>query len=117
MDSRERHQDLRDGRQDPRDEAPRAHELAPPAYTASTASGRWVVYHIAPSWLPGGLVGVDVFFALSGYLITDLLCTERRRTGRGGEPRAAMGHGDGWCHRTESESWASADRSAPLPDL
>jgi peptidoglycan/LPS O-acetylase OafA/YrhL len=23
-----------------------------------------------------------VFFALSGYLITDLLCTERRRTGR-----------------------------------
>jgi hypothetical protein len=35
----------------------------------------------------------------------------------GGEPRAAMGHGDGWCHRTESESWASADCSATLPDL
>jgi peptidoglycan/LPS O-acetylase OafA/YrhL len=45
-----------------------------------------LVYHVARtqdmSLLPGGFVGVDVFFVLSGFLITSLLLRELRRTGR-----------------------------------
>jgi peptidoglycan/LPS O-acetylase OafA/YrhL len=32
-----------------------------------------VAYHLGFGWAPGGLLGVGVFFTLSGYLITDLL--------------------------------------------
>jgi peptidoglycan/LPS O-acetylase OafA/YrhL len=33
-------------------------------------------------WAPGGFLGVEVFFVVSGYLITSLLLNERRETGR-----------------------------------
>ncbi len=32
-----------------------------------------IAYHVQIGWAPGGLLGVGVFFTLSGYLITDLL--------------------------------------------
>src|ERR1700727_1539042 len=37
-----------------------------------------IAYHLGFGWAPGGLLGVGVFFTLSGYLITDLLLDQHR---------------------------------------
>jgi peptidoglycan/LPS O-acetylase OafA/YrhL len=41
-----------------------------------------VLYHAGFAWIPGGFLGVEVFFVISGYLITSLLITEWQ--GKGG---------------------------------
>lgn len=35
-----------------------------------------VVFHLSPGSLPGGFLGVDIFFVISGYLITSLIMKE-----------------------------------------
>ncbi len=40
-----------------------------------------MIYHANSSWLQGGFIGVEVFFVISGYLITLLLIAEHEKTG------------------------------------
>lgn len=40
-----------------------------------------IIYHIDANYLPGGFLGVDLFFVLSGYLISSLIIKEYKSTG------------------------------------
>lgn len=40
-----------------------------------------IAYHVDLGWAQGGLLGVGIFFTLSGYLITDLLLAHQAATG------------------------------------
>ena len=71
--------------------APRVTGLAPPRVRGriegldglrALAIAAVLVFHLNAPWLPGGFLGVDVFFVVSGFLITTLLVHEHERAGR-----------------------------------
>ena len=36
-----------------------------------------ILFHINNSYLPGGFLGVDIFFIISGYLITNIIIKKK----------------------------------------
>ncbi|WP_245156091.1 acyltransferase family protein [Nocardioides sp. 503] len=51
-----------------------------------------LIYHANLAWVPGGYVGVDIFFVISGFLITSLMVRQVERQGR-------LGLADFWARR------------------
>ena len=64
-----------------------------------------LAYHWPASWMPGGFLGVEVFFVISGYLITSLLLGERVRTGGTDFKRSGSAGRAGCCPRCTRCWW------------
>jgi peptidoglycan/LPS O-acetylase OafA/YrhL len=81
-----------------------------------------VAYHLGLGWAQGGLLGVGVFFTLSGYLITDILLGHWQKSG-------SLGLRDFWLRRARRllpalfvmlvvvAVWGSVAEPAQVPEL
>ncbi len=75
-----------------------------------------IVYHLNVGWAQGGLLGVGVFFTLSGYLITDLLLEHWGRPTAWGSGTSGCG-GPGACCPPWLSCWRSSSSGSPSPTV
>jgi len=76
-----------------------------------------LLYHLPVAWLPGGFLGVDVFFVISGFLITSLITAEVRRSGRIDLRNFWMRRAAVSCRRCCSWWWSSWPRRRSSPAM
>lgn len=86
------------------------------------AVGLVVAYHLAPERLTGGFVGVDVFFVISGFLITShLLARPPRGMGDlaafwvGGSAASCRLRSSSSASRSSGPAWSCPTPAGPRP--